>query len=105
MECTRQESSGTGPARGVGSYFLVQAEGGTWFVSTDMVRSIEASLDRSPAPVWIRFVDLAGSRIRVRSRRIDSIVQCTPEQRAHDRAMVQLLRREHLADRSCDEED
>jgi hypothetical protein len=90
--------------RGPGDYFVVSGESYSWYVSTAMAKAIEAHLDAKPRPRWVTFVDLAGSRVRVRTRQIEYIHQCTAEQRSAERAFHQSLKREHKADRSWDEE-
>jgi len=77
-----------------GDFFVVNTSEGTWYVSTEMARFIEACLDEPTVPEWIRFVDLAGSRIRLRSDQVSVLCQCTTEQRARERQFVRSLRRE-----------
>ena len=59
-------------------YFLVDAQPAQWMVSTATARVIESALDRWPQPKWLRFVDILGSRVRVRTRDIRWLQQCTP---------------------------
>jgi hypothetical protein len=42
-------------------------------------------------PEWVVFVDLSGSRVRVRSAEIRMIVESRSEQRAFDRALERRL--------------
>jgi hypothetical protein len=77
-----------------GDYFAVAGEEFVYTVSGEMVRFIESVLDRWPRPTWIIFVDRHGSRIRIRSRLIQAITQCTAEQRAVERAFYRDLRQE-----------
>jgi hypothetical protein len=102
-----QEQSDDGAARpvGGGDYFVVSGDCCTWYVSTEMARFIEACLDVVPPPRWVKFVDLTGARIRLRARLIDSISQCTAEQRASERAFHRGLNQERKADRSWDDDD
>jgi hypothetical protein len=88
-----------------GDYFVVCGKNWTYFVSTVMARTIERQLDRWWRLPWITFVDLSGSRIRVRSSAIEQIAQCTAEQRATDRAFYRSLQAEKKADPSWDEQD
>lgn len=85
-------------------YFVVATPNASWYVSTVMARHIEQALDSAPPREWVAFVDLSGSRIRVLTRQIESIIQCTAEQRARDRAFWRAVRREHRADRDWDED-
>jgi len=83
-------------------HFVVVADDCAWFVSTEMARFIEACLEADPPPRWVKFVDLTGSRVRVRARLIDAIHQSTADQRAAERAFHRALERERKADRSYD---
>ncbi len=88
-----------------GDYFIVSADNSTWYVSTEMARFIDAMLEAEPPVRWIKFVDLAGSRVRLRARQIEYVCQSTAEQRAMDREFGRWMTRERKADRSWDEED
>ena len=88
---------------GPGDYFVVSGESFTWYVSTAMAKAIEARLDAKPRARWVTFVDLVGSRVRLRIRRIEYICQCTAEQRAAERAFFRSLKRERKGDRSWEE--
>jgi hypothetical protein len=81
-------------------HFVVVADDCAWFVSTEMARFIEGCLEAEPPPRWVKFVDLTGSRVRVRARLIDAIHQSTAGQRAAERAFHRALERERKADRS-----
>jgi hypothetical protein len=81
-------------------HFVVVADDCAWLVSTEMARFIEACLEAEPPPRWVKFVDLTGSRVRVRARLIDAIHQSTADQRAAERAFHRALERERKADRS-----
>ena len=105
MKRLREEPGDEAPRPTAGDYFVVSGENWSWQVSTEMARHIEACLDAEPRPVWVKFVDLAGSRIRVRAGLIEYICQSTHEQRATDRALGRMLREERKADKSWDEDD
>jgi hypothetical protein len=77
--------------QGAGDHFMVATQTATFVVSTVMARAIEATIDRWPRRTWVTFVDLSGSRIRLRVREIDFIVQSTAEQRAFDRRLRQTI--------------
>ncbi len=44
-----------------------------YIVSTVMARHIERELDRKPRRQWIKFVDVAGARVRIRASVIKGI--------------------------------
>jgi hypothetical protein len=90
---------------GPGDYFIVCGESFTWYVSTTMAKAIEARLDARRRPRWVTFVDLTGSRVRLRARRIEYVCQCTAEQRTAERAFFRSLKRERKADPSWEDED
>jgi hypothetical protein len=94
------------PARPVaGDYFVVGGDCGVWYVSTAMARAIDSSLAAVPQPGWVTFVDLTGARIRLRTRQIDYLCQCTADQRTAERAFFRSLKQERKADRSWDGEE
>ncbi len=99
MEQVRSKREEAPEEDSVGDYFVVSGPNLTAFVSTAMARHIEACLDRDPCPEWVTFVDCAGSRIRVRSREIAQVCQCTAEQRTRDRAFYRALDIEKQQDR------
>jgi hypothetical protein len=88
-----------------GDYFIVSGGDCTWYVSTDMARFIEGALDAVLRPRWVKFVDLAGSRVRLRTGQIAFICQCTAEQRALERQFSRALARERHRDRSWGEDE
>jgi hypothetical protein len=93
------------PKLGAGDYFVVSAKCGEWCVSTEMVRFVEAALDADPRPSWVKFVDLSGSRVRIKTDDVVSIRQSTAEQRAATRAFRRSLRQEYKPENPWDEED
>ena len=64
-------------------YFIVIGEYCTWYVSTPMATFIEECLDAGAE--WVKFVDLTGARIRLRTRMINYITQYSADQRAMER--------------------
>jgi hypothetical protein len=98
MSSQLQEEGATPQARISTDYFVVAGEFCTWYVSTEMARFIESCLDvRRPAE-WVKFVDLAGARVRLRVRNIAYLAQCTAEQRAFQRLLYRALDREQQND-------
>jgi hypothetical protein len=91
------------PEAGAADYFVVVGEFCTWYVSTPMARFIEECLDARKPPKWVKFVDLIGSRIRLRTRQIEFIAQCTAEQREVERAFFRAIRRERRENKEWDE--
>ena len=86
-------------------FFVVSTEGEWWYVSTAMARFVEECLDQSDEPEWVKFVDVHGSRIRVRADEILSVVQSSPEQRAAYREFSRRMNRERKADRNYEDDD
>lgn len=86
-------------------FFVVSTEGEWWYVSTAMARFVEACLDQSDAAVWVKFVDVNGSRIRVRAQEILSVVESSAEQRAASREFSRRMNRERKADRDYENDD
>ena len=104
MNAIKEGSGPEAPRPDAGDYFVVCARSDSWCVSTTMARHIESILDADPPKRWVTFVDHAGSRVRVRTRQIEFLSQCSAEQRASDRRFAKALREERKADRDWDEE-
>lgn len=100
-----QFEEGEHAAPSAGDYFIVYGEHFCWYVSTAMARLVEDALTAVPPEEWVVFVDLTGSRVRLRTRGIEYVVQCTAEQRAEERRHFRLLKRERKADRSWEEDE
>lgn len=83
-------------------YFVVSTQAFAWFVSREMARAVEASLNEAPAPRWVVFVDLTGARVRLRTRLVECVCQCTAEQRELERAFFRARRAERKADPDWD---
>ncbi len=75
-------------------FFVLDTRVGCWYLSTAMAQAVDACLAAVPVPEWVTFVDLTGARVRVRTRGIDSLSQCSAQQRATRRAFDRLLREE-----------
>jgi hypothetical protein len=102
MEHTTQRFERAGQPEPPVDYFLVVALFEAWYVSRQMAQAIEAALNQTPAPQWVTFVDLTGARVRVRSRLIGCIHQCTAEQRALARAFQRARQAERKTDMDWD---
>ena len=86
-------------------YFVLSARSASWCVSTEMARHVEAVLEAQPRPDWVTFVDLCGSRVRLRTREVEYLAQSTSEQRSTERAMGRALNRESKSDRTWGRDD
>jgi hypothetical protein len=64
-----------------------------------------AQLESNEAPAWIRFTDMYGSSVCVRSYLIDNVRECTVAQRASEQQFERARRLEEKADRRPWEED
>ena len=62
-------------------FWVVESATSSWVVSAVMARHVEQALDRWTTR-WVTFVDVSGSRVRVRTSAIDAVGQSTPEVRA-----------------------
>ena len=77
-------------------YFAIGATDCRWWpVSTRMAAHVLRELDRFIPPRWIHFVDLSGATVRVRTREILDVTQCSAAQRADRRRFHDRLRDEH----------
>ena len=86
-------------------YFEVGTDRGCWWVSVAMARFIESCLDAEPVPEWVAFVDLHGSRVRLRTKEIRSLSELSPDQRAAGRSFERRLQRERKADPDYDADE
>lgn len=98
-----QQPGGEPPA--VGDYFVLETPFSIWYLSVDMARAVDRDLTATPLPEWTVFVDLAGARVRVRTNRIESLVQRTAGQRAACREFHRRLKQERDANRGWDEDE
>ena len=103
MDTTKERVERPGQPKPPVDYFLVVAHFEEWYVSRVMAQAIEASLNQTPAPQWVTFVDFTGARVRVRKRLVEYIYQCTAEQRALARAFHRARKAEHKAENDWDE--
>jgi hypothetical protein len=85
-------------------YFVIESSSVAWYVSRGMAQAVEATLTQSPPPQWVVFVDLTGARVRLRTRLLEVICQCTADQRALARAFSRARRAERKAEPDWDEE-
>lgn len=86
-------------------YWEIHGDCESFYVSRETAARVLRQLERRWTPRWIRFTDLYGATVRVRSARIQYVQECTQEQRAAERAFHRARRQEHKADRRPWEED
>jgi hypothetical protein len=104
MNRLRQHPEEEEPPRAAGGdHFSLSARSATWCVSTEMARHVETCLEQG-RPGWVSFVELTGSRVRLRTREIEYLAQSTLEQRASARALQRALNRERRQDRRWSED-
>jgi len=78
-------------------WFAVVARDCHWKVSREMAAHIERALESQPMPRWVVFVDLTGSRVRLRTALIEFVEQSTTDQRRFGRAVQAALKAEARA--------
>ncbi len=86
----------------VPEYWIVRGTWGWVMVSREVALHLMNVLRHRIRPRWVRFCDLAGSEICVRTSTIDLLGQNTLEQRANDRALRRLLEAEENGDGGYD---
>jgi len=99
----KQETPDEGPR--FGDYYVVVSEWGTWYVAPETAARIGRTLERRWRPRWMKFVDLSGSRVWVRTANVESITESTETQRSRDREFHFLRRKEENADRRWDDDE
>ena len=72
---------------------------GSVYVTPAVAREIERVLDRRWRPRWLVFRDRVGSRVRLPTDAVRTLVQSTAAQRARDRLLERALRLEERGDR------
>ena len=70
---------------GAGEFYIVVSQSGTWYVSPETAGRIGASLDRRLRPRWIKFVDVYGARVWLRTAGVESVFESTERIRARSR--------------------
>ena len=89
----------------VGDFFVLESHSSVWYLSVEMARAVDRDLAATPLPEWTVFVDLAGARVRLRTNRIESLAQCSAEQRTACREFTRRLRQERKADKNWEEDE
>ena len=86
------------PVYEYGDFFVVAGFGFCAEVTPETAARIERALKRWIVPRWVVFYDRVGSRYRVRTAHIRSIVESTAVQRAGDRRYDRAREREEKED-------
>ena len=86
-------------------FHVVAYEFEEFYVTREEAERILRELYASTPPRWIRFTDVNGSMVSVRSARIDHVREWTAAQRESQRAFRRELRREEKSDRRPWEDD
>ncbi|HEX8363189.1 MAG TPA: hypothetical protein VF613_23930 [Longimicrobium sp.] len=74
---------------GAGDFYLIVSQAGTWYVSPETAGRVGAALDRRFRPRWIKFVDVYGGRVWLRTDRVESVFESTERVRARSREFHQ----------------
>jgi hypothetical protein len=82
-----------------GDYFVVAGEFGQVFVARETACRLRTLLTRTFSPRWIGFRTITGSLTFVRARHVNTIIECTAEQRATARQFWRAREAEENADR------
>lgn len=85
-------------------YWEVYGDAGWFAVSPETARVLVRQLARVRPPRWLRFRDLFGSEVRIRSRQVGTITEATTAQRAAARQFRRERQREEKEDRRWEEE-
>ncbi len=87
-------------------YFVLETAviGGCWMISREMAAFIERELDRWPRRRWIKFVDVAGARVRLRAELIRSLRQSSADIRGEYRRFYNERDEESEREKDWDED-
>jgi hypothetical protein len=105
MNTVKQKEETPEQRPGPGDYYEVNSRLGTWYVSPESAARISRALDRDRPKAWLKFVDLNGSRVWVRSTQIESIAESTERQRTSERDFQYLRRKEDRGARRWDDDE
>jgi hypothetical protein len=86
-------------------YFVVAYVFEDFYVTREVAERIVRELDAPTPPRWIRFTDVHGSYVTVRSQRIDHVREWTAGQRQSARAFRRAREQEEKTDRRPWEDD
>ena len=105
MNGTRERADAPEERPVAGEFYVVVAQYSTFYVDANTARRMGRTLDRRWARPWVKFADVAGSRVWLRTRSIEGIYESTPAQRERDRAFQRRRRQEDRADHAPWEDD
>jgi hypothetical protein len=86
-------------------YWVIAGDCGWYYVSPETADGVARTLERGWTPRWLAFTDLSGSRVRVRARLVDAMLESTGAQRRRERAFHRARKQERDADRRPWEDD
>jgi hypothetical protein len=89
----------------VGDFYVVNSRYECYYVSPETAARIGRVLDRRWRPRWLKFVDINGGRIWMRTASVESITESTEAQRSADREFQYARRKEEMSDRRWDDDD
>jgi hypothetical protein len=84
-------NGGVEEGRPAPNFWVVYAECGVYYVSEEAARTLLRKLARWWAPRWVSFTVLGSTRVRLRSRTIESVEESTRELRAWNRKLQSAL--------------
>lgn len=79
-------------------YWEVMGAAGWFTVTAETARKVMGQMDAPSPPRWLRFTDLFGAEIRVRTKGIDCVRECSLAQRSAERSFRRARREERKAD-------
>ena len=79
-------------------FWSVSGDGGWFYVTEETARRILGLLERDRPPRWLRFTDLFGGEVRILSRGVDCVRECTQAHRAAERSFHRARHDERKAD-------
>jgi hypothetical protein len=87
-------NGGIDEARPAPNFWVVCGEFGVYYLSEEAARTLLGKLTRWWVPRWVSFTVLGGTRVRLRSRAIESVEESTRELRAWTRKFHSALNSE-----------
>lgn len=88
-----------------GDYYQIQTHAEVFYVTRAVAEAVLQLLHRRWPARWIGFTTLSGSTVRIRTRLIQCVQECTGPQRAAAREFHRAQRQESKADRRPWEDD
>lgn len=79
-----------------GDYFVVDTRREWFYVDAATAVRLSCALERRWLARWVKFVDLTGARVWLRTSVIEAIRESTERQRARDREFHYLQRKEKI---------